>query len=271
VPLTVCVVIAGNYVPQLRFLSILLGDRPALSVPERIYQRLLAQDDAEVAKLAKECVEHTSPDDFYEDVLVPVLAMIERDRHDGRLSADQQRFAIETARELAEELSVREAASRADGALVAGSPRGRVLCVPAGDESDALVAEVLGRIFAREGFQYSSGSPDLLTSEFVQRVQDEQCDIVIISAVPPLATRKARYLCKRLRQHHPDLPILIGLWSGRAPVAGQEWLIGLGASAVVNRLAGAVAETRRILALRPNHSQESGLLSDRRQHNHVTV
>ena len=34
VPLTVCLVVTGQYVPQLRFLSILFGDRSTLSSPE---------------------------------------------------------------------------------------------------------------------------------------------------------------------------------------------------------------------------------------------
>ena len=273
VPLTVCVVIAGNYVPQLQFLSILLGDRPALSMPERIYQRMLAQDDDEVGRLAAECVENTSPEEFHEGVLIPVLAMIERDRHAGRLSDRQERFAIETSRELAEESSVREAASRPSPGDSADrlSPRGRVLCIPAGDEADAIVAQMLGRILARDGFQYSSGSPDLLTSEFVQRVREDQCDMVIISAVPPLATRKARYLCKRLRQHHPDLPVLIGLWNGRAQVAGQEWLLGLGATSVVNSLSEAVAEARRIIATRLSPSAAVGPAPQARPRNSLTV
>ena len=42
VPLTVCVVVLGKYVPQLKFLDALIGDAPALSPPARFYQRLVA-------------------------------------------------------------------------------------------------------------------------------------------------------------------------------------------------------------------------------------
>ena len=39
-PLTVCIVVLGRYVPQLKFLETILGDRPTLSLEQRFYQRL---------------------------------------------------------------------------------------------------------------------------------------------------------------------------------------------------------------------------------------
>ena len=41
-PLTVCSIVLGNYVPQLRFLPVLLGDSAALQPHEQMYQRLLS-------------------------------------------------------------------------------------------------------------------------------------------------------------------------------------------------------------------------------------
>src|SRR5262249_55423048 len=43
-PLTVCLVVLGRHVPQLGFISVLLGDEPALEANVRFYQRLLAGD-----------------------------------------------------------------------------------------------------------------------------------------------------------------------------------------------------------------------------------
>src|SRR6185503_2155066 len=40
-PLTVCLIVLGRYVPNLEFLSVLLGDEPVLSPEARYYQRLL--------------------------------------------------------------------------------------------------------------------------------------------------------------------------------------------------------------------------------------
>ena len=42
-PLTVCLVMLGRYVPQLEFLAVILGDKPALDTGVSFYQRLLAR------------------------------------------------------------------------------------------------------------------------------------------------------------------------------------------------------------------------------------
>ena len=45
-PLTVCLAVVGKYVPGLGIFATLLGEEPALEVPLRLYQRLLAVDRA---------------------------------------------------------------------------------------------------------------------------------------------------------------------------------------------------------------------------------
>ena len=43
-PITVCLVVIGQYVPQLEFLRLLLGSEPALTPEEQFYQRLIARN-----------------------------------------------------------------------------------------------------------------------------------------------------------------------------------------------------------------------------------
>ena len=50
-PLTVCLVVLGKYVPQLKFLDVLLGDEPPLDAHVTFYQRLLARDQDEATQL----------------------------------------------------------------------------------------------------------------------------------------------------------------------------------------------------------------------------
>jgi predicted PurR-regulated permease PerM len=70
-PLTVCLVVMGKYVPQLEFLTILLAEEPALSPPDRVYQRLLALDQEEAEDLVDECAKKMSLEDVYDTILVP--------------------------------------------------------------------------------------------------------------------------------------------------------------------------------------------------------
>ena len=53
-PLTVCLVVLGRYIPRLEFLSVLLGDEPALDAAISFYQRLLARDQDEAEGLVIE-------------------------------------------------------------------------------------------------------------------------------------------------------------------------------------------------------------------------
>jgi len=51
-PLTVCLVVVGRHVERLKFLDVMLGDRPPLSPPQLVYQRMLAGDPLEAAEQA---------------------------------------------------------------------------------------------------------------------------------------------------------------------------------------------------------------------------
>jgi predicted PurR-regulated permease PerM len=103
-PLTVVLVVIGKYVPQLRFLDILLGDEPVLDPPERIYQRLLAGDEEEATDLAREFLKDATLLDVYDNILLPALSLAEMDRHKGRLDATRQEFVRKSMREIVDEL-----------------------------------------------------------------------------------------------------------------------------------------------------------------------
>ena len=103
-PMTVCLLVAARYVPQLRFLTILLGDQSPLSPSEHVYQRLLAFDYHEPLKHAQKHLKESSLASYYDEVLLPALRMAEHDRHDDLLNEDQAAFVIEATEDLVEEL-----------------------------------------------------------------------------------------------------------------------------------------------------------------------
>src|SRR3989440_195899 len=65
-PLTLCLVVLGRYLPPLRFLDILLGNQPVLSLQESFYQRLLARDPEEATEQAEEFAREKSIDAFFD-------------------------------------------------------------------------------------------------------------------------------------------------------------------------------------------------------------
>ncbi|MHB8901068.1 MAG: AI-2E family transporter [Thermoguttaceae bacterium] len=248
VPLTVCLVVTGNYVPQLRFFTILFSDQSSVSLPERLYQRLLARDVAEAERLV---VTHTGQqglDAVFDQLMIPALQLAERDRHSGVLSRDSAEFVVEAVRDLIES-ALESQPDETEG--VAGrrpSPGLLVFCIPAVDDADETVAMMLAELLRRRGISAELGSADSLTSEHTDRISSSQPPVVAISVLPPIQRRNGRYLVKRLRASHPELPIVIGIW-GSPDIPGPfEQFSRERATYVVPSLSMAVSQVRTVLA-----------------------
>jgi predicted PurR-regulated permease PerM len=219
VPLTVCLVVTAQYIPQLRFISVLIGDQPALSLEERIYQRLLAFDEIEPGKLAKQYLTEHSLEAFYDNVLIPVMVLAERDRHNDALNDDQAEFVEDAAEDLVEEMGGDRSAANASTADVPATdtPKVRVLCIALRDRADRTCALMMSQLLSGEGYQVEIGSSESLTTEIVDQIAAQEIDMAILSAVPPIAPRQTRLLRQRLRSRYPSLPIVVGVWkSGEA-------------------------------------------------------
>ena len=104
-PLTVVLVVIGRYVPQLQFITVLLGDEPALAPHARVYQRLAALDREQGGDVATNYLKEHGLAAAFDDVLLPALAMAEQNHHRGSLSRERYRFVRRNVKDLAEELA----------------------------------------------------------------------------------------------------------------------------------------------------------------------
>jgi predicted PurR-regulated permease PerM len=223
-PLTVLLVLMGKYVSQLEFLVVLLGDKPSLGPPMRIYQRLIAGDDANATEIAQEYLKEMPLEEVYDQMLLPAVATAQRDWHHGRLNDQQHEFTCLTMREIVDTLAD-QAAKQASADMkaktneasspAANLPRGsdlHVFCLPARDEADEIVGHMLRHLLARRGYRVTVVSATSLASEMMDLIDGQKADAVVISALPPQAAAHARYLVKRLLSCHPDLTVVLGLW-----------------------------------------------------------
>jgi hypothetical protein len=55
--------------------------------------------------------------------------------------------------------------------------------------------------------------------EVLAMAEQRKAHVVCVSAMPPGSVARARYLCKRLREKHADLRIVVGLWAYRGEPA----------------------------------------------------
>jgi hypothetical protein len=259
-PLTVCLVVMSRYVPQLRFITVLLADHPPMTPSERIYQRLLAFDYNEPLKFAQNQLKTTRLVNFYDDVLIPALVLAERDRHTGVLNTEQEEFLQEAAGDLVDALgdhvpatemtaTSAEVRTQNDGTH-ADSREARILCVPLRDQADEVASRMLAQLLAAEGFQVDTDAPEALTSEVVDHVAKLSIDVVVISILPPIAPRDTRLLWKRLRGKYPELPIIVGFWSGSAIIEPLLPPTQDSATRVATKLSDATALVRSMAAQR---------------------
>src|ERR1700733_5196793 len=89
-PLTLCLLVAGRHIKALNLLDVLLGDTQALTMPERLYQRALSADSAEIIASARVFLKQDSFANYCDLVLMPALHLARIDLSAGTISADQQ-------------------------------------------------------------------------------------------------------------------------------------------------------------------------------------
>jgi len=89
-PLTLCLVVAGRHVQALGLLNVLLGDAPALTMPQRLYQRALSGDAGEIITEARSFLKRRSFAAYCDNVLLPALQLAGIDLRRGVIGAEQQ-------------------------------------------------------------------------------------------------------------------------------------------------------------------------------------
>ena len=245
-PLTVCLVVLGRYVPFLKFLDTLLGDRPALSPSYRLYQRMLAQDEGESAELVDDCAALDGLDGAYDEVVVPMLAHARDDLRGGRLEQATHDRLVSDAKDL---VDAHNRMIRPD--TLVGAERIEVLGIPSRDELDEVAASMLGKLVDAGRVDWSVSRSSVMASDVVSTVKEQSIRVLVVVAVPPGGTAHVRYLCKRLRAADPLLPILVvrpGLYADDQARQRRE-LQDAGATWVATSLREAVSEINKLAML----------------------
>lgn len=240
-PLTVCLVVLGRFVPQMNWLNVLLGDAPALSLRQRYYQRLLALDYHESGEVVAEALKSGSVEQLYTDILMPALSLAERDRQSGDLVESQRQFALQTIRDSVEELGEKARTPEQAAAEGANPKRVRVWCVPAEDDADEIAGTMTAQLLVAHGFTAEAVPAGKVDEAVLDHVAQDATDAVLISAVAPGGVIHARRLCKKLRAKRTRHVIVVGLWNATGPLEQAEArLKAAGADALVTRLEEAI-------------------------------
>lgn len=245
-PLTVCLVVLGRYVPFLKFLDTLLGDRPPLAPSHRLYQRMLAQDEAESADLVDDYAALDGLDGAYDMVVVPMLAQARDDLRGGRLDQAAHDRLVSDARDL---VDAHKRMIRPD--TLVGAERVDVLGIPSRDALDEVAVSMLGKLVDAGRVDWVVSDSSVLASDVVSKVREQEIRVLVLVALPPGGLAHVRYLCKRMRTADPQLPILVvrpGLFADDQPRQRRE-LQDAGATWVATSMREAVSEINKLALL----------------------
>ena len=246
VPLTACLKVAGDYIPELDFLGILLGADTVLENFHDYYRMLLELDQPGAHELVVHYCDQHGLEETFDEVLVRALALTGEERLAGHISRENEEFVIETTRGLVKDLGDRFSKPPTRWRL-------RVLGFCAPGEVHNLGVMMLLELLRHAGAAASFVSKET-PHQICEFVKGYGPDIVCLSCTTTERLPAAVELVRMLKLESPGLTILAG---GAAARSSANNFLDAGCTQV----SASRGETRRLVrrfALRRARSQLLG-------------
>ena len=246
-PLTLCLVVLGNHVPGLSMLTVLLGDQPALTPSERLYQRLLVGDVAESESLAEEEIEKSGLLGFYQDVAMPSLALAQADAKDGTVPADYLSRVSASMEELANDLDDHELAV-SDKAVPQGDMLVQATCLGARGWVDEAGAHVLAHVLRKSGIKAAVLPGKMSADGNRHLIMDADTGpLFCVSTFGDMSARPLlRYVVRRIRRQCPNAKIVACCWDLNDDSMKDE-VASTGVDVVIRKLSDAPGQVRGLM------------------------
>jgi predicted PurR-regulated permease PerM len=248
-PLTVCLVVVGKYVPQLEYLTVLMSDEPVADTHVIYYQRLLAMDRDEAAKIVTDYAKSHPRDEVYDTIMMPALNFARMDSERGSLSEVQEEFIVRESRAIAIGLNeIKEPSTQPVSGTISAqeerAPAGsclRILGCPARDDLDEVAIVLFQQLLGRTQYRLDVIGDEKLASEVITEIGVQKAAVVCVGVVQPGGLAHARYLCKRLHRTFPDIKIVVGLWGFNENLAAVRDSLSM---AGADQVGGSLLESR---------------------------
>ncbi|HEY5206712.1 MAG TPA: AI-2E family transporter [Roseiarcus sp.] len=248
-PLTLCLVVIGRHVRHLEFFDVLLGDRPALTPVETLYQRLLAGDPDEILEQADTLLKGRALSSYYDDIALKALRLVASDISRGVVQAAQLVKIQDAMLALIQDLEshddvdpvLTKAQAKAAVVEVAGvarperetsnqpAPEGQVdadsnlpdiwrtersvLCIPGRGPLDGVAASMLAQLLRKHGLGAQAAPSDEASRSAISRLDTTGVAMVCVAYAEIIGSPPhMRYLLRRVRKRFPLCPILVGFW-----------------------------------------------------------
>jgi predicted PurR-regulated permease PerM len=240
-PLTVCLVVLGRHVDRLAFLTVILGDQPALMPAELVYQRMLAKDPVEASEQARRFLKAKPLLAYYEEVLLEGLKLAAADAERGLLDPERMQLIRDAVADIVDDLSDHKDPEPA-GEAVAEAPtdaareppetgrelaeQGRagrlVICIPGFGLIDEALAMIITQLLERKGIDARAEEAGAWSKSRVASLDVKGVALICLCYMETPSPAQMHFAVRRLRRKAPASIILIALLGGTSAVDDEE-------------------------------------------------
>jgi predicted PurR-regulated permease PerM len=247
-PLTMCLVVVGRHVDQLKFLEVMFGDQPPLTPAELIYQRMLARDPIEAAEQARRFLKEKPLVAYYDEILLEGLRLAQADAERGLLDEVRMQHIRDAVAEIVDDLGTHkdktEAAQKTADEAAGQSPLARleevvaddedialparwrtgkpVLCIPGPSLLDEAAATIVAQLVEKQGIGVHAEPAGALSMSRLFSWETQDVALICLCYVEPATPVQIRYAIRRIRRRVPDALILVALLGNAGGSEGEE-------------------------------------------------
>jgi predicted PurR-regulated permease PerM len=261
-PLTMCLVVLGRHVDQLKFLDVMFGDEPPLTPAELIYQRMLARDPVEAADQARVFLREKPLTAYYDEILLEGLRLAQADAQRGSLDEDQMRRVRDAVADIIDDLATHTDVDNASTNSAEGdSPLAQlekaeekvqekelperwrigksVLCIPGQSLLDEALAAIVTHLLEHRGIGARAEQADALSISRILSWDTAGVELVCLCFLEAVTAAQIRYAIRRIHRRMPHVSIIVVSLGRTRSVEGDE-ASAAGAEAVYDSLSAAI-------------------------------
>ncbi|MBK5259269.1 MAG: AI-2E family transporter [Thermoanaerobaculia bacterium] len=234
-PITVCLTVAGEFIPALRMFSIMFGSEDPLEGYLSFYNRLLLRDRSGAIAIADRQADSSAMEEMFTELFIPTLTFAQEEIERKRISQANDHFIKDVIRELIIRFGDRNAGIP--------DPERHIVAVSVAGERLSLGTLMLTQLLRSEGYSVDYFT-DLPEPELVSFISEVKPEAVFISCSNADHLDQGFNLLGLVSSSFPDLTVVAG-GSGFSRDRGKT--LGAGATYVPSTLAEAKEDflTRR--------------------------
>ena len=281
-PLTMCLVVLGRYVDQLKFLDVMFGDEPPLTPAELIYQRMLARDPVEAADQARVFLRENPLTAYYDEILLEGLRLAQADAQRGSLDEDQMRRVRDAVADIIDDLATHTDVDNATtGSAEGDTPLAQlekaeekvqekalperwrtgkpVLCIPGPSLLDEALAAIVTHLLEHRGIGARAEQVDALSISRILSWDTAGVELVCVCFLEAVTAAQIRYAVRRIHRRMPTVSIIV-VSLGRPRSVEADEASATGAEAVYDSLRAAIDKVMA-LALTQTSSENASAVT----------